>query len=360
MTARHILALFALLLLPTLARAQPGQQWLVFEGGGDGPGKGKHVVLLSGDEEYRSEEALPQLAKILSKEHGFTCTVLFALDPKTGEINPKEAHNIPNLAALDSADLLIILTRFRDPPEEDMKHIDDFLKAGKPVIGLRTATHAFNIAKGKPYARYSYNYKGDEKEWDKGFGRLVLGETWVSHWGSHKNESTRGIFAPDAKDSPLFNGIKDGEIWGPTDVYEAHPGGDSKVLLLGQVTKRNGPAKKADEDPFYGMSPDDKEPAPPAKKKEGSVDLNKPMQPVAWTKSYQLPGGKAGKALCTTMGSATDLTDEALRRFIVNGVYWLLDMKVPEKAEVTIVGDYKPTAFGFDGFKKGMKPADMK
>ena len=70
-------------------RFNPGvQPWVVYEGG-DGPGKGKHVVLVSGDDEYRSEELLPQLGKILAKRHGFKCTVLFAIDPATGTINPK-------------------------------------------------------------------------------------------------------------------------------------------------------------------------------------------------------------------------------------------------------------------------------
>src|SRR5207302_9208131 len=108
--------------------------------------------------------------------------------------------------------VMVSLERFRDLPDEDMKHIDDYLKAGKPVIGLRTATHAFNVAKGKTYERYGWGYKGPEKEWEQGFGRLVLGETWISHHGDHKNTSTRGIFAPGAKDSPLLNGIKDGEV----------------------------------------------------------------------------------------------------------------------------------------------------
>src|SRR5204863_1517375 len=115
------------------ARAE--DQWVVYPGG-DGPGKGKHIVFISGDEEYRSEEGLPQMAKILAKRHGFKCTVLFSVNPE-GEIDPQTLNNIPGLEALDSADLLVILTRFRNLPDEQMKHVDDFLKAGKPVIGLR-------------------------------------------------------------------------------------------------------------------------------------------------------------------------------------------------------------------------------
>src|SRR5947209_2434142 len=271
---RHLLPLLALL-LPLSTFADP--QWVTY------PGPGKHIVLISGDEEYRSEEGLPQLARILSQRHGFDCTVLFSVNPGTGEIDPKFVGNIPGIEALDSADLMIILTRFRDLPDEQMKHVDDYLKAGKPVIGLRTATHAFNMDKGKPYARYGYNYQGDEKQWSQGFGRLVLGETWISHHGNHKNESTRALFAPGAQGSPLLNGIKDGEIWCPSDVYGVRlplPG-DSKPLLLGQVVKRSGPAKKGEEDPFYGMSPSDTEAVGPVTDKKGNtVDKNNPMMPV--------------------------------------------------------------------------------
>src|SRR5688572_24471679 len=85
---------------------------VVYEGG-QGPGKGKHVVLVSGDEEYRSEEALPQLGKILAVRHGFKCTVLFPIDPADGTIHPG-VSNIPGLEALRTADLLVIFTRFRD------------------------------------------------------------------------------------------------------------------------------------------------------------------------------------------------------------------------------------------------------
>src|SRR5215475_8569372 len=88
--------------------------WVVYEGS-DGPGKGKHVVLISGDEEYRSEEALPQLAKILATRHGFTCTVLFAIG-QDGTIEPDRVDNIPGLQTLRLADLMIIATRFRNLP----------------------------------------------------------------------------------------------------------------------------------------------------------------------------------------------------------------------------------------------------
>ena len=333
------------------ALAANSDPWVVYEGS-KGPGWGKHIVLLAGDEEYRSEECLPQLGKILSRHHGFKCTVLFSIDDK-GEIDPKNQKNTPGTEALDSADLMIILARFRAPTDEQMKHIDSFLKAGKPVLGLRTATHSFSGLKGT-YEMYNYNYKGSQPAWSQGFGRLVLGETWISHHGNHKSESTRGIFAPEGKESPLLTGIKDGEIWGATDVYGVRlplPG-DSKPIVLGQVSKRALEATKEQiaKDKNYMLSPKD---TPLEGKK------NEPMMPIVWTKSYQLPEGKPGRSITTTMGSATDIENEAFRRLLVNSVYDLLGIKTPEKVEVGIVGEYTPSAFGFGGNKVGVKPADL-
>ena len=108
-------------------------EWVVYEGGDDA-GKGKHIVLVSGDEEYRSEEAMPMLGKVLATHHGFRCTVLFAINPETGEIDPNNQENIPGLHHLESADMLVLFTRFRELPDEQMKYIIDYTNAGKPVM----------------------------------------------------------------------------------------------------------------------------------------------------------------------------------------------------------------------------------
>src|SRR3989442_8385692 len=124
---RAIHSCFAALLLTGALHAD--EPWVVYDGG-EGLGKDKHIVLVSGDEEYRSEEALPQLAKLLAKHHGFKCTVLFAINPDDGTIDPKNTHNIPGLEALDHADLMVIFTRFRDLPDEQMKHIVKYVVSG--------------------------------------------------------------------------------------------------------------------------------------------------------------------------------------------------------------------------------------
>jgi hypothetical protein len=317
-------------------------QWLVYPGG-NGPGAGKRIVLVSGDEEYRSEEALPQLAKILSQRHGFACTVLFSVDPETGYVNPNVLTNIPGLQALDDADLLILFARFRDLPDEQMQHVDAYLKAGKPVLGIRTATHAFNFPAESPWSHYSNGYSGDEQSWTDGFGRLVLGEKWHSHHGKHKHQSTRGLIAPGAESNPVVRGIKDGEIWGSTDVYGVRlplPG-NAQPLILGQVTDRAGAYDEKDR--FYGMRETDQKADP---------KLNDPMMPIVWLKSYQLPEGHRGQAMTSTIGAAVDLLNPGVRRILVNGVYHLLGMdeQIPAGGtNVDLVGDYQPSAYGFRG-----------
>ena len=307
-------------------------QWIVYSEG-DGAGEGKHIVFVTGDEEYRSEEAMPQLAKILAKHHGFTCTMLFSINQKTGEIDPETLDNIPGLEALETADLMVLYTRFRELPDEQMKHIIDYTNSGKPIIGLRTATHAFNykLSPNSPYAKFSFQ----DKEFEGGYGRQVLGETWVAHYGHHGEEGTRGIIAEGMEDHPIVRGCED--IWGPTDVYEVGDlTGDSKPIIMGQVVS--------------GMSPD----SPP--------NMDKEPMPVAWIKSYTGEKGETARVFTTTMGAAPDFESEGLRRLLVNASYWCLGMEdqIPNRANVDIVGEYNPTFFGFADHKKGVRPSDHK
>ena len=307
------------------------------------------VVLVSGDEEYRSEEALPQLAKILSERHGFDCTVLFAQEPdKPGVINPNYVYHIPGLDQLASADLLILFTRFRELSDQQMEHIEAYLEAGKPVIGLRTATHAFRFRDTlSPWSHWGNYYKGEKAAWHGGFGQLVLGTNWHSHHGQHKYQSTRGIIKREASRQPVLSGIKSGEIWGPTDVYGLSRPLDSTAtpLVYGQVTDNTGGYNDADV--MYGMREKNWAVASTNPASKDFYNPNEPMMPVAWLKPYQLPEGTAGTAFASTMGASTDMLDEEFRRLLVNAAYYLTGQEVPEKANVDTIGNYQPTAFQF-------------
>ena len=290
----------------------------------DGPGGGKHIVFLCGDEEYRGEEGLPMMAKILSQRHGFKCTVLFSMNDK-GEIDPNNQKSLSNPKALDSADAIVMLLRFRTWPDEIYKHFDDACNRGIPVIGLRTSTHAFRGKLG-------------------GFGKRVLGERWVSHWGAHKREACRGVIEPGAEKDPILNGVTD--VFADSDVYEAYPPKDAKILMRGLVLEN--------------MKPDSK----PSTRQKRNRELNKvtgvndPAMAVAWTRSHKWPSGKTSPIFTSTMGAATDLQSAGLRRMIINAIYAGLKIEVPKKANVDYVDTYKPLFYGFNTFRKGLKPSD--
>jgi hypothetical protein len=330
--SRYI-ALTAILLL-AFAGVALAKDSAVYQGK-RGPGKGKHIVFLSGDEEYRSEEALPMLAKILAVRHGFKCTVLFAINPTNHTIDPLIPNNIPGMEALDSADLCVMLLRFRELPDAQMKHFVDYLNRGKPIIALRTSTHAFayKVNPQSEYARFDWK----NKEWPGGFGQQVLGETWVNHHGHHGFESTRGVINDEFRSHPIVRGAPD--IWGPTDVYTvAHLPKDAQVLVWGEV--------------LTGMKPTDR----PV---EGHK--NNPMMPLVWLRDYTGEKGKTSKIVTTTMGAAVDLESEGLRRLIVNACYWAVgrESKIPAFANVNYVGEYKPGWFGFGKFKPNLKPENL-
>jgi hypothetical protein len=278
-------------------------------------GAAPRVVLIAGEQEYRAEESLPQLAKILEQRHGMRCTVLYSTDPATGRPDASVTDNIPGLEALRKADLVILAARMLELPDVQMKLILDYTNSGRPILAMRTSTHPFAYRKHpeNPYARYSYNSKDPAG----GYGRLVLGETWINHWGRHQKQSTRGVIAPGMENHPILRGVKD--IWGPSDVYEIKSlSGDSQPLVLGLT--------------LDGMEPT----APP--------DTAKRTMPVAWVKSYN-----GARIFTTTMGHAGDFQNEGFRRMTVNAAYWCLkrEKRIRPDLNVALVGEYHPGPIGF-------------
>ena len=316
--------------------AQESIEWLHFKPNTTNS-KDKKIVLISGDDEYRSEESLPMLAKILTEHHGFECVVLFAIDPITKQIKPDYQKNIPGLHHLEDADVMILALRFRDLPDHQMKYIDNFLKEGKSVIGLRTSTHAFNFPKDSKSSYSYYGYNTKDGGWVGGFGKLVLGETWVNHHGDHGTEGTRAfVNGLETKQlHPILQGVKD--IWGPSDVYGIQNKlQGSSILLFGQPTK--------------GMV------------ESSPVNIEKSIMPIAWTRNYMIPSGKKGKAFTTTMGASIDFISQDLRRLIVNACYWAVNSqdRIDLTLNVDIIGEYNPSMFGFGTYTKGKYPNDYR
>ena len=227
---KFLLSLSLVTLLTTSAAAQ-NPNLIVYQGD-NGPGKGKHIVFLAGDHEYRSEESLPALARILAKHYGFKCSVFFTTDPKTGFIEPGSS-NISGLEALKTADLLVVFLRFQDFPDDQMQHIADYLDRGGPVVGFRTATHAFQIKRADAkFRKFDWQNKDD---FPGGFGRQILGETWVSHYGTNHKQSSRLLLQADELTHPILRGVKDVHV--QSGGYTANPIEGSHILARGQVTR---------------------------------------------------------------------------------------------------------------------------
>lgn len=297
--------------------------------GTSGPGLGKTIVLVSGDEEYRSEEALPILARVLAEHHGFTCRVLFAINRETGEVDPATNDNLPGLHHLAEADLMLLFIRFRQLPDDQAKRIMEHTQAGKPIVAIRTATHAFRYAEesGSPFAAYSFRSPDPEG----GYGKFFLGETWAGHHGKHGYESTRGVMNAEAKDHPILRGFE--PFWCPTDVYKVNAlPEDATVLVWGEV--------------LVGMNREDS-PHP---------EKNNPRMPLIWVRERD---GKA-PIVTSTAGAAIDLVDPGLRRVLVNACYYSLGLgeRIPACSEVG-ANPVNPSYFKMGGFKRGLKPADF-
>ncbi len=294
--------------------------------------RGKHIVFVAADQEYRSEQSMPMLAKILARRHGFDCTVLFALN-ENGEVDPTQKirwqdktvmHNIPGLEHLAKADLVVFFSRLVTLPDEQIKHIISYLDSGKPIIGIRTANHGF--LQNFPYTKNGKRVR---------FGDDVLGGAFRGHHGNWHADSTRGIVVEDAKDHPILIGVKD--IWGPSDVYRTYPEGKSlpaecEALVYGQ--------------PLLGRTPTD------------GVNTKKEPLPIAWTKTWTGTTDKTARVFHVTMGSAKDYESEGLRRMTINAAYWCLGMEdeIQATSSVEYVGQYSPLPSGFNYEKLNVIP----
>lgn len=329
------LMLCVLISLNGIASASPhpvpkSDLWLTYPGG-EGPGKGKHIILIAADQEYRSEQAMPMLARLLAKHHGFHCTVLFALNDKN-EVDPTMKirwqdkavlHNIPGLEHLEKADLMILFSRLVTLPDEQLKHIYNYLDSGKPLIGIRTANHGF----------IGFDYKKDGKRVN--FGDQVLGGSFRGHHGRWHQDSTRGSKVEAHKDHPVLKGVND--VWGPSDVYRTFKEGTSlpkgcTPLVMGQ--------------PLMGRKHGD------------AINPKKIPLPVAWVKTWTGNKGKTGRVFHSTMGSARDLQSAGLRRLMVNAAYWCMNLqdKIDPNSSVDLVGPYKPLESGFNYEKLKVQP----
>ncbi|MGV3560087.1 ThuA domain-containing protein [Larkinella arboricola] len=242
-----------------------------------------YVVFVTGDHEYSSELTLPLLAAELEKNYGMRTKVLKSVPDYTSE------KDIPGLESLREADLAVFYLRWRLLPQEQLNYIDEYLKSGKPVIGFRTTTHAFNYPNGDPRQRWN------------AFGEFAFGSPpgWggaAKHTHYGHNSTTDVTIVPEAAKNPILNGVEPSfhvASW-LYRVKPDYPASGSTPLLMGK-----------------SVNPD-----------KAAID-----NPVAWTWKNQW----GGRAFMTTMGHPEDFQIESFQRLVVNSIHWALNKPVPKK-----------------------------
>ena len=240
------------------------------------------IVFVTGDHEYSGEKTLPFIAAELEKNYGFRTRFLKAFPDHNAE------ENIPGLEILKEADVAVFFLRWRRLPADQINFIEDYLKSGKPVVGFRTTTHAFNYPKGHPLEKWN------------SFGELAFnsppgwdGKANHIHYG-HKSTTEVSVIAAEEK-NPLLTGV--GNFPAKSWLYKVlpdYPVQGSKWLLMG-----------------HPVNPD----------KKDATD-----NPVAWigVNSY------GGKFFMTTLGHPEDFKQESFQRLVINAMHWASGKPVPK------------------------------
>lgn len=266
-----------------------------------------HVVFVTGDDEYASELSMPMIAAILEKRHGMRATVLYAENDQ-GE-RDRHAHDIPGLEALRDADLALFYMRFRQLPQEQLDEIVRYAESGKPLVGLRTSSHAFNYP------------DAPRNKWNADFPMTYFGHKWISHYG-HGNSTEAHVVDEQAKaDNPILRGVASPE-WLHSWLYvvnadDAKLPEDCEVLMVGDAIKGTAPGGE----------------------KFGN------REPLAWSRELARQDGSVQRTFYTSLGHPRDFLKEGPRRLLVNAILWGLGREdsIPAAgANVEIVGAYAP------------------
>jgi type 1 glutamine amidotransferase/nicotinamidase-related amidase len=233
--------------------------------------KRPHAVILIGEDEYKTWETLPRFAKEQLGWRGLRVSVI--------QQDENDKHKFPGLVeALRDADVLLVSVRRRALPAEQLDAVRAHLAAGKPLVGLRTASHAF-APRGAD--------TGKGASWPA-FDPEVLGGNYHNHHGSGPKTTVRA--APDEAANPLLAGVKMDDFTSNASLYKVSPlKTTAKPLLLGAI-------------------PD------------------QPTEPVAWTHEY---GEQRARVFYTSLGHVDDFANASFRRLLLNGILWATAQPIP-------------------------------
>ncbi|MEY2714045.1 MAG: hypothetical protein RIT24_388 [Planctomycetota bacterium] len=259
----------------------------------------RHVAFVAGDDEYRSEETLPMLAALAARELGVRTTVCLPRNAE-GAIDPSCKTHIDNLPAIDSADALVLFTRFRELPDDELRRITDHAALGRAMVGFRTSTHAFLYPEGSPH-----------RDKNDAWPRATFGQKWITHHGHFddgKAPLTDVAIDEGAKGHPILRGVAPFAAF--SWLYHVDGGGDSleqpcEILMRGTAL-RSG---HQDQQRFPRT------------------------QPVAWTRALPRDGGEKQRVFFTTLGHPFDFREPSMRRMCLQAIAWLLQREgeVPQE-----------------------------
>jgi type 1 glutamine amidotransferase/nicotinamidase-related amidase len=234
--------------------------------------KRPNVVFLIGEDEYQTWETLPKFARSELAWRGLRVSIIQESD--------QDKNRFPGLVeALRDADLLLVSVRRRGLPKEQLDAVRAHLDAGKPLVGVRTACHAF-----APRDQTNANVGA----WWPEFDPEVLGGNYTGHHGNGP-KTTATLFA-GSEQHPILTGIDPMQLTGNGSLYKVSPLESSATPLL------------------IGAIPD------------------KPPEPVAWTHSY---GPRKARIFYTSLGHPDDFANAEFRRLLLNGILWALDRPIP-------------------------------
>ena len=230
------------------------------------------VVFISAESEYGADESLPEFAHELEMKYGLSCEIIQGSTDR----NSKERDHIAGMEELNNADLAVLFVRRRAFPANQMRYFQDYLNSGKPLVALRTASHAFDT-RGK--------HPDGHIEW-RNFDPEVLGGNYHGHYGSGPVCTVTAVVG--AEDHSILADVQL-PFTSVSSLYKASPLTKStKILLAGSIPQ---------EDP----------------------------EPVAWRNRY----GKS-RVFYTSLGSVDDFKNPQFRRLLINAVFWAIEKPVPK------------------------------
>ncbi len=244
------------------------------------------IAFITAESEYRANQRLPEFAHELLLTKNVNCEFALGKPIMKGE----GRHNIENLQILNDADLAVFFIRRRALEPEKMALIKKYVTSGKPVLGIRTASHSFDTKGNVPREGGGIvAAKGELSEflssWPE-FDEEILGGNYAGHYG-HLKEGTVVSVVPGMQNNPLLKGVNPAGFTSPNWLYKNRPLRSDKVqvLLLGTIP-------------------------------------GQPSEPVFWLNENQY-----GKAIYTSLGHWDDWKIESFKNAMLNSVDFLLNLK---------------------------------